>query len=77
MAGFGFAAVLVPVGSLDEAFRLAQEGEVDAAIAQAITDTGAGSPADMGKVMAALKAALAGRADMGQVSARVKRALAG
>lgn len=33
MAGFGFAAVLVPVGSLDEAFRLAQEGEVDAAIA--------------------------------------------
>ncbi|MCB1960762.1 MAG: GatB/YqeY domain-containing protein [Rhodocyclaceae bacterium] len=53
------------------------EAEVDAAIAQAITDTGAGSPADMGKVMAALKAALAGRADMGQVSARVRRALAG
>ncbi|MCB1938191.1 MAG: GatB/YqeY domain-containing protein [Rhodocyclaceae bacterium] len=53
------------------------DAEVDAAVAQAIADTGARSPADMGKVMAALKAALAGRADMGQVSARVKRALAG
>ena len=53
------------------------DAEVDAAVAQAIADTGARSPADMGKAMAALKAALAGRADMGQVSARVKRALAG
>ena len=35
------------------------------------------APADMGKVMAAVKAQLAGKADMGQVSAAVKAALAG
>jgi uncharacterized protein len=34
-------------------------------------------PADMGKVMAAVKTQLAGKADMGQVSAAVKAALAG
>ena len=33
-------------------------------------------PADMGKVMGAVKAKLAGKADMGQVSAAVKAALA-
>ena len=33
-------------------------------------------PGDMGKVMAAVKAQLAGKADMGQVSAAVKAALA-
>ena len=53
------------------------EAQIDQAIAQAIADSGATSPADMGKVMGPLKAALAGRADMGAVSARVKRALAG
>jgi len=34
-------------------------------------------PGDMGKVMGAVKARLAGKADMGQVSAAVKAALAG
>ena len=34
------------------------------------------SPADMGKVMGAVKAQLAGKADMGQVSSAVKAALA-
>ncbi len=34
-------------------------------------------PGDMGKVMAAVKAQLAGKADMGEVSAAVKAALAG
>ena len=34
-------------------------------------------PADMGKVMGAVKAQLAGKADMGQVSAAVKAVLAG
>jgi uncharacterized protein YqeY len=34
-------------------------------------------PADMGKLMGAVKAQLAGKADMGQVSVAVKAALAG
>lgn len=53
------------------------DADVDAAIAQAISEAGARGPADMGKVMGALKARLAGRADMGKVSARVKAQLAG
>lgn len=53
------------------------DDEIDAAIAAAISESGASSPADMGKVMGPLKARLAGRADMGKVSARVKAILAG
>lgn len=53
------------------------EVEIDAAIAAAIARTGAAGPAGMGKVMAELKAALAGRADMSVVSGRVKSKLAG
>ena len=49
--------------------------EIDAAIEQAIKDTGAGSAQDMGKVMALLKPKLAGRADIGKVSAQVKTRL--
>lgn len=51
--------------------------EVDAAIAAAIATTGAASPADMGRVMTALKAAIAGRTDMADVSRRVRSRLAG
>jgi uncharacterized protein len=47
--------------------------EVNAIVAQ----LGAKGPGDMGKVMGAVKAKLAGKADMGQVSAAVKAALAG
>jgi uncharacterized protein len=53
------------------------EGEVAVAIAEAITASGAKSAADMGKVMAIVKAKLAGKADMGKVSALVKAKLAG
>ncbi len=53
------------------------EVEVLAAIDAAIAETGATSPADMGKLMAVLKPKLAGLADMGQVSALVKKKLAG
>ncbi|PKM16964.1 MAG: glutamyl-tRNA amidotransferase [Gammaproteobacteria bacterium HGW-Gammaproteobacteria-2] len=49
--------------------------EVDVAISEAITQTGASGPQDMGKVIGALKPKLAGRADMGQVSAQVKARL--
>jgi uncharacterized protein YqeY len=50
--------------------------EIDAAIAAVIARTGASGPAAMGKVMAELKAELAGRADMAAVSAQVKAQLA-
>ena len=49
--------------------------EVDAAVAAAITESGATSAKDMGKVMGLLKSRLAGRADMGQVSALIKAKL--
>lgn len=52
------------------------EAEVDAAIAAAIAATGAAGAAGMGKVMAVLKPALAGRADLAAVSAKVKARLA-
>jgi uncharacterized protein YqeY len=51
--------------------------EVEAIIGEAVASTGAKSPADMGKVMAAVKPRLAGRADMGKVSALVKGKLTG
>jgi uncharacterized protein YqeY len=52
------------------------ENDIAAAVAAAIAETGARGPADMGKVMAALKPRLAGRADMARVSAAVKAKLA-
>jgi len=51
------------------------ESEVDALIAAAIAATGAASMKDMGKVVAHVKTAAAGRADMAAVSARVKAKL--
>ena len=56
--------------------RLSAE-EVTTAVQAIVTELGAKSPGDMGKVMGAVKARLAGKADMGQVSAAVKAALAG
>ncbi len=51
--------------------------EVDSIIVEAIAATGAASPADMGKVMGAVKPRVAGKADMGKVSALIKAKLAG
>lgn len=51
------------------------EAEIDAAIAEAITATGATSPQEMGKIMRLLKPRLQGRADMGLVSRKVKEKL--
>lgn len=53
------------------------EAEIVAAIQAAIVQTGASSPADIGKLMGALKPKLAGQADMGLVSTLVKQHLAG
>jgi uncharacterized protein YqeY len=49
--------------------------EVAAAVAAIVATLGASSPGDMGKVMGAAKAQLAGKADMASVSAAVKQAL--
>ena len=56
--------------------RLSAE-EVAAEVKAIVAGLGASGPGDMGKVMGAVKARLAGKADMGQVSAAVKAALAG
>jgi hypothetical protein len=53
------------------------EAELDALIAAAITQTGAASIKDMGKVMGIVKSQAAGRADMGAVGARIKARLGG
>jgi uncharacterized protein YqeY len=51
--------------------------EVAAEVKAIVAELGAKGPGDMGKVMGAVKARLAGKAEMGQVSAAVKAALAG
>ncbi|AWH27785.1 GatB/YqeY domain-containing protein [Stenotrophomonas sp. YAU14A_MKIMI4_1] len=51
------------------------EAEIVAAIQAAMTETGASTPADIGKLMGALKPKLAGQADMGLVSKLVKQQL--
>jgi uncharacterized protein YqeY len=50
--------------------------EITAEVKSIVAELGANGPGDMGKVMGAAKARLAGKADMGQVSAAVKAALA-
>jgi uncharacterized protein YqeY len=53
------------------------DAALDDLIAKAIAATGAATLKDMGKVVAQVKGAAAGRADMAAVSARVKARLAG
>lgn len=49
--------------------------EIDALISSAISETGATSMKDMGKIMAILKPQLQGRADMGSISQEIKNRL--
>jgi uncharacterized protein YqeY len=51
------------------------EAELDGIIAAAVTESGATSIKDMGKVMAIVKAKAQGRADMGAVSGKIKAKL--
>ena len=51
------------------------DAELDALIADAITQTGASSIKDMGKVMNIIKSRAQGRADMAAVGARIKARL--
>lgn len=53
------------------------EAEVLAVIDAVIAEVGASGPADMGKVMGAVKPKLAGQADMGEVSKLIKQRLTG
>lgn len=50
--------------------------EIDNLITQAISDSGAASMQDMGKIMAVLKPQIQGRADVAEVSKAVKARLA-
>lgn len=50
--------------------------EITSEVQAIVAELGATGPGDMGKVMAAVKARLAGKAEMAQVSAAVKAALA-
>ena len=54
--------------------RLSAE-EVAASVSALVAELGATGPADMGRVMAAAKAQLAGKADMALLSGAVKQAL--
>jgi len=51
--------------------------EVEAIVAAALAESGAKTPAEMGKVIALVKPKVAGRADMGEVSKLVKAKLSG
>jgi uncharacterized protein YqeY len=53
------------------------DADLNAIIASAVTESGASSVKDMGKVMAIVKAKAQGRADMGAVSAKIKAKLGG
>jgi len=53
------------------------EAEIDAMVKEAVSESGAESIKDMGKVMALLKTKMQGRADMSIVSAKIKATLAG
>jgi uncharacterized protein YqeY len=51
------------------------DAELDAIVADALAETGASAPQDMGRAMKAAMARVAGRADGKRVSARVQEAL--
>lgn len=55
--------------------KMLSEDEIRAEVTQAISQTGASSPADMGKVMGVLSSKLAGKADGKVISTLVKEAL--
>jgi uncharacterized protein len=57
--------------------RALNEDEMQAAVAEAVTETGATGVKDMGKVMAALKTKHGAALDMARIGAIVKTALAG
>ena len=67
------AEILVLDAYLPQRLSAAQ---IAAAVAALVAELGASGPGDMGRVMAAAKARLAGQAEMALVSAAVKQSLA-
>lgn len=53
------------------------DAELAALVAEAVRETGAAGPKDMGKVIQAVKARVAGQAEGARISAAVKQALQG
>lgn len=53
------------------------DAEIDLLVTAAIAESGASSPRDMGKVVAAVKEKAEGRADIAVVSSKIKARLAG
>jgi uncharacterized protein YqeY len=51
--------------------------EIEVIVAAAVAESGARSPAEMGKVVALVKPRVAGRADMGEVSKLIRARLSG
>lgn len=67
---------LAEIGVIEEFLpRQLDAGEVDAAVADAIAETGASSIRDMGRVMAVLKTKYTGQMDFGAVGPMVKAKL--
>ena len=71
------AIVALLVNLERQGVELGAQEEIAAAVAAAVTESGATGPQDMGKIMAILKPKLAGQADMAAVSLLVKAQLAG
>lgn len=72
LAAIEEAEILVIQDFLPQALT---DAEIDTMIQNAVTESGAASVKDMGKVMALLKAPMQGRADMSIVSNKIKAAL--
>jgi uncharacterized protein YqeY len=72
LAAIEEAEILVIQDFLPQALT---DAEIDTMIQNAVTESGAGSLKDMGKVMALLKSPMQGRADMSIVSNKIKAAL--
>ena len=69
---------LAEIGVVEEFLpRPMDEAEIDAAVGAAISETGAGSIRDMGRVMGELKARHAGRMDFSKVGPLVRERLTG
>jgi Glu-tRNA(Gln) amidotransferase subunit E-like FAD-binding protein len=73
--GYSIQLVRKPLTDFNREEVFGSDDEIEAAVVKAISDTGADSMKDMGKLMGILKGQLDGKADMGQVSQLIKSKL--